>query len=474
VDGSVPWSPFDWFVATEHGYSNAAAVAELKRRMGFSDVDHGSSARPMVDSTSDGQAQDVVSDTVSLYLPSEVWEATPLLWSVFEEALRKLRTPDAVLSALLSMYATTIPMGIWLPEIVGAPAPLNLYGVVAGISGGGKTTAMTIARRLMGDPGNPDIRLGQGLRSGEGLITKVLKKRKKDEDETVKAHYVGVHVHYDEGGALSKQSNQTASTIVPYLNTAWSGAGTVGGGRADSDLGFEASQVRITATIGVQFGIGANLFTGEAATLGFPQRLLWLMADKHPAIDAQQMPDEVAPTMPLGLPFLPQHEYLRPITLTIPRPIRQEVWDWSKTTPEPYDSHLMNMRLRVAAVLMLMHGAGDADFDFFWRLSEPILACHRDVRHAFVRSIQGQIAQRNKGLGLADAQRQEAAHEYTLDRAVTSLTSKLAGGQTFGMKALKDHFRSWTKRYGITHHDVVDRALLLGLAVLVDGGVRKT
>jgi len=421
----------------------------------------------------DGSAE---SDATSLYLPDSFWEATPLLSEVRRQALARLRTPDAVLAALLTMYATTIPMGIWLPGVVGAPAPLNLYAVVVGRSGGGKTSAMTIAAQLLGSPGNADILLRKQLRSGEGLVPLVMKPGKKgtkNEPEEPPTNRVGVHVHYDEGGTLSKQTHQTASTIIPYLNTAWSGAGTVGGWKTDGAAEFDASRVRICALIGVQYGIGANLFTGEAATLGFPQRLLFLSADEHPAVQDQEMPDEIAEIEPMGLPFLRHSDYVhRPHYVDIPRHIRQEVWDWSKTRPDPLDGHLMNLRLRIAAVLMFLHGAGDTSFEPWWDLAGMVQGVHNDVRHTFISSHRLVKEAADDALGRSLGRRRDAEIEYHLDRGVQSLLTKLSAGPLL-TKDLKDHFKSWGRRYGFAHREVLERASLLGLVVDKSDGWHK-
>ena len=460
------FSPWDYIVAFRAGGDTREAarlvrgVAPAPRRVALARTP---------------DSDDTPGDNESLYLPDAFWTETELLAEVRDQALMRLRTPDAVLAALLTMYATTIPMNFWLPGFVGAQAPLNLYAVVVGRSGGGKTSAMTMAAQLMGSPGNSDILLRKQLRSGEGLITLVNrpgKRGSKDEPDVPPSTRVGVHVHYDEGGALSRQQNQSASTIIPYLNTAWSGAGTVGGAKADGDAGFDASRVRICALIGVQYGIGANLFTGEAATLGFPQRLLFLSADEHPMIQSQEMPDEVVATEPMGLPFLHHYDYVHPVFVTLPREVRQEVWDWSKTRPDPLEGHAMNLRLRVATVLMLLHGGGDRDFGFWWSLANTVMTVHRDVRHAFVSSIHQVAEERDTALGQSLGRRAEAQHEYNLDKGVASLLGKL-GDKTIPTRALKDHFKSWRNRYGFDHRDVISRAELLGLIVADGAGWRK-
>ncbi len=468
TEGNVgeSYSPWDYIV-TFRCHGDTKVAARLVRG-----VSERSESRP---ERAAGEAA-LADQPTALYLPDDFWSATVLLSEVRRIALSRLRTPDAVLAALLTMYATTIPMGIWLPDIVGAPAPLNLFGVIVGRSGGGKTSAMTIAADLMGSPANADILLRKQLRSGEGLITLVNKpgrKGKGDEPDEPPSTRVGVHVHYDEGGTLSKQSQQTASTIIPYLNTAWSGAGTVGGALRDGDSGFDASRVRICALIGVQYGIGANLFTGEAARLGFPQRLLFLSADEHPAVQDQEMPDEQVEIEPMGLPFLRHSDYVsHRHFVEIPRHIRQEVWDWSKTRPDPLDGHLMNLRLRIASVLMLMHGAGDTDFEPWWHLASMIQMVHNDVRHTFISSHGKVSVEQDEALGRSLGRRKEAEYEYHLDRAVQSLLTKLSRGP-LPTRAVKDHFKSWGKRYGFAYREVLDRAALLGLVVETASGWAK-
>jgi len=285
-----------------------------------------------------------------------------------------------------------------------------------------------------------------------------------------------VHVHYDEGGALSKQTNQSTTTIIPYLNTCWSGAGRVGGALKDTDLGFEAERVRICALISVQLGVGANLFVGEAQTLGFPQRLLFLRADGHPELADQVMPDVPTEPTPLGLPLLAHHEFTAQHFVTLPRPVQLEIWEWQKAKSDlddPYEGHAMNLRLRVATVLMLMHGEGDDSFPRWWTLSETLMATHRDVRHTLLASLSHLKIMGDVAVGESRVRQLEAQHEFALARAVESLLIKL-GSQTVPVKAIKDHFRSWKDRHHLSHREIIEHALLLEVIHRVPGGIRKT
>jgi hypothetical protein len=210
-----------------------------------------------------------------LWYPPEFWTQRPVLQEIHDAALGQQRSPEGVLGAFLSSYATTVPMSIKLPDIVGVGSPLNMYSALVAKSGGGKTTSMALALDLLGWNANrnPNVLLDRGLRSGEGLISLAQLPKTKDNPEP--GYRNAVQICFDEGATLAAQSSRVGSTTLSYLNTAWAGLKVVGGAKAAESGSFPSSLVRICAIIGVQFGVCANLFTGEAAALGFPQRVLF-------------------------------------------------------------------------------------------------------------------------------------------------------------------------------------------------------
>ena len=372
--------------------------------------------------------------TPSLYLDDEFWQSRTWTAALRDAALARMLSPDAVLGAFLSAYATTIPMGIWVPAVVGARAPLNLYCTIVAVSGGGKTAAMTVASDLLGPVANPDVRLGNSLRSGEGLITLVLKpakKRRGEEEQFEPSFNAGVQVHFDEGGTLGKQSERAGSTTIPYLNTAWAGAGTVGGAKASDSAGFPANAVRICCVMGVQYGAAANLFTGEAERLGFPQRLLYFGNDNPilASIDVDTM-DE-SPLQPLDLPRYQHSEFTRhPQEMGVPLAIKREVrrWTLDKTVnglSNPLDGHRMNLRLRIASLFALMEGEfhiTEADWDLALRLEKA----SRSIRSRLLQSLGNVPIEAARQRGRLDAVRLEAQHDVWMEKRAGRIQSRLA------------------------------------------------
>lgn len=408
------------------------------------------------------------SATPSMYLDDDFWQARSWLAALRDTALARMLSPDAVLGAFLSAYATTIPMGIWVPAVVGARAPLNTYCTIVAVSGGGKTAAMTVASDLLGSVDNPDVRLGNSLRSGEGLITLVLKptkKRRGEEEQFEPSFNAGVQVHFDEGGTLGKQVERAGSTTIPYLNTAWAGAGVVGGAKASDSAGFPAKAVRITCVMGVQYGAAANLFTGEAERLGFPQRLLYFGNDNPILEDLDVDTMSEAPIVPLDLPRYQHSEFTRfPQEMAVPAEIKREVRLWTKEKTvhgltNPLDGHRMNLRLRVASIFALMEGRFDIDVSD-WGLALAVERTSRAIRSRLVQSLGDLSLQQARQRGRLDAMRQEASNEMFLESAALSLAKKVARSKhPVTKRQAKDHLRSFHRRYHVDYLSAIETAL---------------
>ena len=416
------------------------------------------------------------------YLPERFWEARGWLAALRDAAYARMLSPDAVFGAFLSAYATTIPMNIWVPAVVGARAPLNTYCCLVAQSGGGKTAAMSVAADLLGPVGNPDIKLGRGLRSGEGLITEAIKpppkRRGRDADpleDDGPRYNLGVQVHFDEGGTLSRQTERAGSTTIPYLNTAWAGSGIVGGAKASDSGSFPASQVRICAVMGVQYGAAANLFTGESERLGFPQRLLYFGLDdpKLREIDVDEMSS--APLERLDLPRYNASEFVRyPQELGIPLEIQREVrlWTRDKTVDgltNPLDGHRMNLRLRVAALFALADERFALD-DSDWDLALSVERTSRSIRGRLVQSIGDVQFDAARLRGRLDAVRQEAITDIALERGVLALGRRLLKGP-MSRDEVRNHLKSYRSRNHIRYQEILDVAIDRNIAVLRDDGL---
>ena len=410
----------------------------------------------------------------SLNLPPEFWESRSVLSAIFEVARARNLAPDGVLGAFLSAYATTIPMNIWIPGIVARRAPLNIFSCLVARSGGGKTGAMGVALDLLGwnINNNPHVLLNQSLRSGEGLPRLVVIPPAKGSDGAPSFNNA-VQISFDEGGTLGKQSERAGSTIIPYLNTAWAGSGTVGGAKAGEIVQFPAELVRICAVMGVQYGAAANLFTGEAAALGFPQRLLYfgMRAPDLAHVDVDEM--DSSPVQPLQLPFWEHSEFSRTrLELEVPANIQREVRVWSRDKDhgagidDPLDGHQMNLSLRVAGVLALMDGRG-AISPSDWETSSQVVDNSRRVRQSLILSlgekerlkVQARI---DEAIATADALDSRGIRKQAA--RISAWAAKFPDGVS--MKEIKGRL---DQRERQRRDDIVEYAIRLGWVIHRDG-----
>lgn len=367
-----------------------------------------------------------------LWLPPEFWAQRPVLRQIHDASLARMRSPEGVLGAFLSSYATTVPMSIKLPDIVGVPSPLNMYCALVARSGGGKSTSMRLALDLLGwnVNNNPNVLLDRSLRSGEGLITLAQMPKTKDNPEP--GYRNAVQVCFDEGGTLAAQAARSGSTTIPYLNTAWAGLSIVGGAKASESGSFPSDLVRICAVIGVQFGVCADLFTGEVARLGFPQRILFfgmenpVLATVDPTV---RRPTELKP---VDVQFWNHGEFAhnsRPIE--VPDDVWVEVMRWDQRNSlglihERLDGHQMLIQLRTAALFALMDDRASITNED-WSIADAICATSRRIRTQLVQSIGDVSKARAQQRGVEDTIRAEAADTAWVDGKARRLAGKLIG-----------------------------------------------
>jgi hypothetical protein len=407
----------------------------------------------------------------SAFLPPEFWSARPVFQAIHDAALKRYLSPDAVFGAFLSCYATTIPSSIVIPAIATAPSPLNTYCVLVARSGGGKTGAMRTALELLNwsESEHPDVRLDIGLRSGEGLITAACIPKTKDNPDP--GYRQGIQVCFDEGGMLSRQSERSGATILPYLITAWAGAGTVGGYKAAESASFPASLVRVCAVIGIQYGAAANLFTGEAERTGFPQRLLFF------GLDSPEL-DDIVPTLgrdrtinPVDVQFWSHGEFHgRKHEMQFPDHVELAVAEWTLRKTRhgvaALDGHKMLLQMRTASTFALWEGRGVVNDDD-WELASTMCATSTALRSTLIRSLGDVSDERNRALGRGDNVRQEAADAAWLEDRVQMLAGHLLNAKDgLTRKELRSKLRN-TARPRLD--DILDHGQARGLIRLSEG-----
>jgi len=294
--------------------------------------------------------------------------------------------PTAVLGAVLVRYAASIDPRVQLPEIVGSTGTFDMFVMLVGNPGSGKSTAWSCAKDLM--PTLPKkIRDDVPLGTGEGLVEMLYARINDDGEVTGKKsdqralYYDGVCVMVNEGKALGEQSARTGSVIIETLCQAWMGE-TLGQANASEDTfrHVPSKTRRITACIGIQTENAPIVFEGKFRATGLPQRMiaLWAHPDYLPDDDeAPDWPGELVMAKPSVIGGLTVFSADAEIVRTV-RSERRAVALRQHNLDE-LDVHLRLAQLKLAGVFAAADGLTHISLEH-WALAETVLDSHKSMR----------------------------------------------------------------------------------------------
>jgi len=377
-DGSVSWTPYDWFVATEFGGDYSAATREINRRR-----------LPLSAAPTPVRAPAPVTagaDVVALYPPVEFYDQRPWMAACRQMAQAVGGSPSAHLLAFLARWATLIPPGYSIPAINGAPSSFDLLGVIAGTSGAGKTSPMRNAAELL-PIDRKDLRLGLGIGSGEGIIEAFYAvvdevdgdgKKRRERRKAIS----GVNFSVSEGLIFAELAGRGGTTHVTRLCDAWSGAAlSTANANAETFRHIDVDQYRLTLVMGIQADQAHELMTDSAASQGFVGRLLFAWAEEPRVAPRPRPPLPVTsiPTPPvIGVGGVHQRTYL-----TYPEQVYaecQSASDQRVGTDVPVEDHHHDLlRCKVAGIVALMDGRLDVS-EADWGLATTLLTHSAAVR----------------------------------------------------------------------------------------------
>lgn len=154
-------------------------------------------------------------------IPDPVWEAYGWTRSVRAQARAADVCPDAVLGAVLATYAARVPPGVRIVTGTKMPLGTNLVVSLVGPSGSDKSTAFTLAQKIMpgsavpviNNPGSGEAFAASFVHAdpdGEGAVSKRTKVLKPDPRALF---YVA------EGGLLGGIGARLGSTWLPHLRS---------------------------------------------------------------------------------------------------------------------------------------------------------------------------------------------------------------------------------------------------------------
>lgn len=321
---------------------------------------------PNVPDDGQGDGSDDV-PAVPPLLDEAFWSARPVHGHIRAVARARGAAPDAVLLAALAHLALRVPPRFTLPALVGGPGSINLCAALIGPSGAGKGAAMRCAEDLF-----PDLPSGAGvgpLGTGAGMVDVYYAKGSGDPVRS-KAGWL---FQADEGQVLTKLSEGQGSVTLEYVRQGWSGE-RIGAQTVSAPWRLlSAGQYRMCVLLGLQPSIARPLLADVDG--GTPQRFVFTgVVDPGAPLARPVDPGGVAWDCPEP-----------PREIGVAAPIRAEIVArrhevlTGRCTPDTYDSHRQQNRLKVAALLALLEQRTDVTVDD-WHLAGMILDTSDAVR----------------------------------------------------------------------------------------------
>lgn len=369
------------------------------------------------------------------------FDQTQHLGHIRQWAQAQLVNPWAALLVVLTRLSADLPPQVQLPRIGSLPkGSLNQFSALSGPSGAGKSALMTgVDENLWPRPrwaDDPAKRFSPS--SGEGLITRFVKKRRKDGemiDERVAWQALAM---LDEIDALETLGSRSGNMLLSILKTLWTG-GAVGTANAteERDRALESHSYRLALMVGIQPGLGKVLFEKDAVTGGLPQRFVFATVNDPTLTLETVIPDDPGPlphtiaeeipfdpkmfNTPTGMPR-PDHIYTVPVATSIVKEIIEAQKLIKMGLTDALRGHWLFAKLRVAALLSILHGHTMVD-EVWWMLADGVMLHSDETKKDLIAQFNRSLRAENTAKGKGDADRSLAAEQSivnrTADRIVT-------------------------------------------------------
>ena len=379
-------------------------------------------------------------------LPDSVWEFSTLTAHVYQAAMARIVSPDALLHVVITIVTSLLNYGSRVETGKGR-STLTSYLAPVGVSGGGKDEAINAGRDLLedwtsgterfaitGDAGWVDDHLG----SGEGLIDAFLGdvlapmedahgKPVLDGEGNQRTEKVRAVVRHNalfadgEGRRVLALDARKGSSLFPRLCDLYSGNSV---GERNCDAGGRSRKLPARSTV-VGVILGFQIDTVDAlfddAAGGTPQRFRFASAEYAP--HAADLDSEVIDEWPGQLQLKVSVE---PITVTLApeqqRYVRraQRAKAGGVSLPDvpngPLDGHRVLDRCRLAAVLTILHGDGETELVVppeIWELSGLLVDHSAALRDWLADNARRKLAAQRQAQQDAAVETTARAHAVT-------------------------------------------------------------
>lgn len=428
----------------------------------------------------------VVEGTAPL-LPDEFWDTTPTLAHIRAGAQAKGVTPAAVLGEVLARVALTTDYRVETDPATGSGrGSLNFIVALVGPPGSGKGGAVATAKALL--PVKETVCICKGdhvdtlmvpVATGEGLLKAyyaMVPKTPPAKGTVLMMDRRQVMMTIPEIDMLTATgANRSGTTIMATLRAAWSG----------EDLGMQTSdaekrtripggEYRLVVSIGAQPERSGALFDAAEVGGGTTQRFLWLPAR------GDVLEPGTRPTWPGALPAL------RPVPVGLRRdayagreympvagPAVEEIQQANYKRQggstllrgeddNPLDVHREALRLRVAALLALLHSQPEVTEEW-WGLAGMVMDVSDRTRAVIEEANSRSARKRAEAAGVyrgtVEAKAEEvrdAEQGRRVERVAALAVSKVAEAEEITWSDLR---RSVARRDRAVLEDAVDAAV---------------
>ncbi|MFD6950009.1 MULTISPECIES: bifunctional DNA primase/polymerase [unclassified Nocardiopsis] len=359
----------------------------------------------------------------NLNLPDSFWESRKSLKHIRQAAHSRVASADAVLYTTLARMAAMVDHRTRIETGIKSPASLNLFVAVVGKSGAGKSSSVSVGKKLMPAPVDLEgFRDGLPIGSGEGFSaaywgtvweedpTNLKKDGSPVKVRVTKQVRHNVFFTLDEGRALNKMVERSGTTINPTLCSAFIGD-LIGQSNASVDTTRIVPDGSYSAgfVVGYQYDAAGVLLSEEDS--GLPQRFLWVNAT-DPSIPDERTghPGELKGYKLRGEWTSVDGTHFEPV-MALPEDLQEMLYKrftgiakGKIDPPAELDSHAPLIRAKISALLCLLDGRTTVTHED-WELSGVMWETSCAVR--------SNVLERNAE---AQAEREEMATRKAVER----------------------------------------------------------
>ncbi|MGC5026284.1 hypothetical protein ACLQ3K_16150 [Tsukamurella sp. DT100] len=348
----------------------------------------------------------------------EFFAATDELTTIYRWARARYAAPWAVFWAVLLRVAATVEPTVQLPGLIGGRASLNLLCAFVAPSGGGKGISDKVARQAWPAP-IEELPLG----SGEGIAAAFKKPDKEGEEPRTRVLF-----NCPEIDTLTGLASRQGSVLLAQLKSMAMGEqiGQHNASKATSRVIGEHTY-RACLSVGAQPGHTGVVF--DDTTGGTPQRFIWaLTIDPDMPAEPTAAPDPLDTRVPFWTPGIDGVVEIQYGPDEITQTVIGAHLARQRGESGALDGHAMLTRLKVAALLAILHKRSVVD-ETDWQLSRVAMAESDRTREWLLGEAKRMDREKIRGRALRQAAGEEFIDERRADVVRRRVLKVLASGE---------------------------------------------